>query len=108
LFGTPFVSDMNIRRSRNIKSAEAMFVKLDLHMLPQQLAATTPTKPRKKRNKANAQASIKSKMVRVGAATSHEEEGRVEPQLRDSPEKEEAKRDEAGVVFDDEWKVMEP
>jgi hypothetical protein len=103
LFATPFVSDMDVRRSRNIKRADAMFVKLGLHMLPQQLAATAPTKPRKKKNKANAQASRKSKMVRVGAATNHKEEGRVEPQLRDSPEKEESKRDEEGVVFDDEW-----
>jgi hypothetical protein len=65
------------------------------------LAATTPTKPRKKRNTANAQASRKSKRVRVGTATNNEEEGRAETQLRDSPEKEEAKRDEARVVFDD-------
>jgi DNA replication initiation complex subunit (GINS family) len=78
-----------------------MLIKLGLHMLPQQLAATTPTKPRKKRNNATSQASRKSKRVRVGASTNHDEEGRVEPQLRDSPEKE-AKRDEARVVFDDE------
>jgi hypothetical protein len=39
---------MDVRRSRNIKHAEAMFIKLGLHMLSQQLAATTPTKPRKK------------------------------------------------------------
>jgi hypothetical protein len=103
LFATPFVSDMDVRRSRNIKRAEAMFVKLGLHILPQQLAATsTPTKPRKKRNNATSQASRKSKRVRVGAATNHDEEESVEPQLRDSPEKE-AKRDEARVVFDDEW-----
>jgi hypothetical protein len=101
LFGTPFVSDIDVRRSRNIKSAEAMFIKLCLHMLSQQLVATTLTKYRKKRNKANAQSSRKSKRVREGAATNHEEEGREEPQLRDSPEKEEAKRDEARVVFDD-------
>jgi hypothetical protein len=92
LFGTPCVSDMDVRRSRNIKRAEAMFVKLGLHMLPQQVAATAPTKPRKKRNKANAQASRKSKRVRVGAATNHEEEGRVEPHLRDSPEKRRSKK----------------
>jgi hypothetical protein len=73
-FGTPFVSDMDVGRLRNIKRAEVVFVKLGLHMLPQQLAATTPTKPRKKRNKANAQASRKSKRVRAGAETNHEEE----------------------------------
>jgi hypothetical protein len=49
LFGTPCVSDMDVRRSRNSKRVEAMFVKLGLHLLPQQLAATAPTKPRKKR-----------------------------------------------------------
>jgi hypothetical protein len=103
LIGTPFFSDMNVRRSRNIKRSEAMLIALGLHILSQQLAATTPTKPRKKRTKANAQESRKSKMVRVGAATNRQEEGRKEPQLRDSPEKEEAKRDESGVVFDDEW-----
>jgi hypothetical protein len=92
LFVIPFVSDMDVRRSRNIKCAEAMFVKLGLHMLPQQLAATTMTKPRKKRNKANTQASRKSKRVRVSAATNHEEEGRVEPQLRDSSEKKRSKK----------------
>jgi hypothetical protein len=103
LFGTPFVSDMDVTRSRNIKCAEAMFVELGLHMLPQQLAATKLTKPRKKRNKANAHASRKNKRARVGAATNHDKEGRVEPQLRDSPEKEEEKRDEARVIFDDKW-----
>jgi hypothetical protein len=102
LFRTPFVSDVDVRKSRNIKRAEAMLVKLGLHMLPQQFAATTRIKPRKKSTKANAQASRKSKRVRVGAETNDEEEGREEPQLRDSPEKEEAKRDEAGVIFDNE------
>jgi hypothetical protein len=69
---------MDVRISRNIKRAEAVFVELGLHTLPQKLAATTPTKPRKKSTKANAQASRKSKMVRVGAATNREEEGREE------------------------------
>jgi hypothetical protein len=76
LIRTPFVSAMDVRRSRNIKRAEAMFVKLGLYMLTQQLAATMPTKPRKKRTKANDEASRKSKMVRVGAATNRKEEGR--------------------------------
>jgi hypothetical protein len=108
LFGTPFVSDMDVRKSRNIKRAEAMFVKLGIHMLPQQLAATTPTKPRKKRNKANAQASRKSKMARVGAATNHEEEGRVEPQLMTHQKKKKQKemRQESSLTMN--GKLMEP
>jgi hypothetical protein len=96
---------MDVKRLRNIKRAEAVFVKLGLHMLPQQVAVTIPTKPRKKINKANSQASRKSKRVRVGTETNHEEEVREEPQLRESPEKEEAKRDEAGVIFYNEWDI---